>query len=207
MVSRLGCWLWVESCLRDKLCAERSGLRAGTLLARWSWFLEVVFPIAEEAEEFLTGSVDRLSTVLAFSLVIAGVEAREAENFLRFFRSAARAGPRPWENTWWFSERPFVLCWLAAWECSWADGSCGPPSKDDFESDDPSERNPPSSEAGGYIESSDRDLPAEKICKFYRLYTFKMIFNSFNFFGVKFTSNLFPNFHSVIISKRYFLGK
>lgn len=155
--ARLGCWLCVTSCRRDDViddCGVNSGSRLGTLLARCSCFFE------EEILAARTVATDDVVLESAgFVLVlldIAGVDDLEAENFLRFLLRAARAGPRPWVNM-----------WCASWGCTWW-GCCAlciswpAPSKEDFESEEPSDREPPSSDAGEYTESSERDLPENR---------------------------------------------
>ena len=179
-VSKLGCWLCVTSWRRVTVtCEPISGTRVGTLLARCNCALVVaMLQITVTALGWPGGFImEVLSMVLAFSLVIVGVEALEAENFLRFFLSAAIAGPRPWANTWWAS---FVRWWRLSgvglwWECScddaadvwrwwccwWEREDDGGTSSEDLESEEPSEREPPSSD-GEYIESSERERPGFK---------------------------------------------
>ena len=96
--SRLGCWLCVTSCRRDVIideCSVNSGPRVGTLLARCSCFFEEILAARTVATEDVV--LESAGFVLVL-LVIAGVDDLEAENFLRFFLRAARAGPRPWVN-------------------------------------------------------------------------------------------------------------
>lgn len=98
--SRLGCWLCVTSCRRDDAiddCGVNSGPRVGTLLARCSSFFEEILLAARTVatEDVVLESAGFVLVLL----VIAGVDDLEAENFLRFFLRAARAGPRAWVNT------------------------------------------------------------------------------------------------------------
>jgi hypothetical protein len=63
----------------------------GTLLARCSCFFETL-----DARTVATECIAAESTGFALMLlVIASVEDLDAENFLRFFLRAARAGPKP----------------------------------------------------------------------------------------------------------------
>lgn len=158
--SRLGCWLCVTSCRRDNViddCGVNSGPRVGTLLARCSCFFEEILAARTVATEDVV--LESAGFVLVL-LVIAGVDDLEAENFLRFFLRAAKAGPRPWVNIW-------CASWCVWWEWEWW-GCCVlwaswlAPSKEDFESEEPSDREPPSSDAGEYTESSERDLPEKR---------------------------------------------
>lgn len=159
MMSRLGCWLCKASCRRDNNddCGVNSGARVGTLLARCSCFFETLEARTVATECMVLGSAGFVLVLL----VIAGVEDLDAENFLRFFLRAASAGPKPWANMW------CVSWWCTWWAWEWW-GCCtlctsGPGvSREDLESDEPSDREPPSSDAGEYTESSDRDLPAKR---------------------------------------------
>lgn len=95
--SRLGCWLCVTSCRLGNItddCGVNSGPLVGTLLARCSCFCELILAAKMVATEV---ALESAGFVLVL-LVIAGVDNLEAENFLRFFLRAARAGPRPWVN-------------------------------------------------------------------------------------------------------------
>lgn len=163
--SRLGCWLCVTSCRRDVVidkCGVNSGPRVGTLLARCNCFFEEILAARTVATEDVV--LESAGFVLVL-LVIAGVDDLEAENFLRFFLRAAKAGPRPWVNMW-------CASWCCAWWCAWWEWewwgcwelctSWLAPSNEDFESEEPSDREPPSSDAGEYTESSERDLPEKK---------------------------------------------
>lgn len=88
----------MTSCRRDNIiddCGVNSGPRVGTLLARCSCFCEQILAARTVATE---DDIESAGFVLVL-LVIAGVDDLEAENFLRFFLRAARAGPRPWVNT------------------------------------------------------------------------------------------------------------
>lgn len=81
----------------------RSGLRVGTLLARCSCFLLTRDTRAEVmgCRTFSTGRVAEVPVLLLPLLVVmTGVEARDAENFLRFLRRAASAGPILYPKTW-----------------------------------------------------------------------------------------------------------
>lgn len=159
MTSKLGCWLCITSCRRVVIddCGVISGPRVGTLLARCSCFLEQTLDARMVATECIV--LESAGFVLVL-LVIAGVDDLEEENFLRFFLRAAKAGPRPWLNMW-------CVSWWCAWEWEWWEccvlcTSWLAISKEDFESDEPSDRDPPSSDAGEYTESSERDLPGKR---------------------------------------------
>lgn len=155
--SRLGCWLCVTSCRRDNViddCGVNSGPRVGTLLARCSCFFEEILAARTVATDDVV--LESAGFVLVL-LVIAGVDDLEEENFLRFFLRAARAGPRPWVNMWCAS-----WCVWDWWGCCVLCTSWPAPSKEDFESEEPSDREPPSSDAGEYTESSERDLPEKR---------------------------------------------
>lgn len=157
-----GCrWLCVTSCHCDDViddCGVNSGPRVGTLLARCNcFFFEEILAVRTVATEDVV--LESAGFVLVL-LVIAGVDDLEAENFLRFFLRAARAGPRPWVNMW-------CASWCEWWDWEW--WGCCPfctswpaPSREDFESEEPSDREPPSSDAGEYTESSERDLPERR---------------------------------------------
>lgn len=146
-VSMLGCWLCVTSCRLGGIgCWPTSGPRAGTLLALCNCCFFDTFETSTEAIGWI-GFVPLL-------LLVPGVEDLESEKVLRFFRSAANA-PRPWANMW----CPSWWCEWCEW-CEWCVWISWPGvSKEDFESVDPSDLEPPSSDAGEYTESSERDLP------------------------------------------------
>ena len=146
-VSILGCWLCVPSCLLGGIgCWPSSGPLVGTLLALCSCFFDT-FETRTEAIGYI-GFVPVL-------LLIPDVDDLESEKVFRFFRSATSA-PKPWANTWWPS---WWCAWCEWWEWCVAWTSCPGVSNEDFESVDPSDLDPPSSEAGEYTESSERDLP------------------------------------------------